>query len=82
MKSKGKKKRLKRKVSDEELNQASSDPDSENFQLQWEETEDRVHFIRSRRVVDGVKTGFPENIQNIGFQDSDELNSLAVLNME
>ena len=87
-KGKGKNRKLKRKVSDEELNQPSPQShhdsnDDDDFQCQWEETEDRVLFIRSRHVVDGVKTGFPEHVDNIGFQHSnEESSSSAVLNIE
>ena len=87
-KGKGKNRKLKRKLSDEELNRPPPphhDPNTEDldFQRQWEETEDRVLFIRSRRIVDGVKTGFAEHVDNIGFQDSNEQSrSSAVLNME
>ena len=86
-KGKGKNRKLKRKLSDEELNRPSPPPhhdsNDDDFQHQWEETEDRVLFIRSRHVVDGVKTGFPEHVDNIGFQHSnEESSSPAVLNME
>ena len=80
---KKKKRNLKRKRSDEELNRAGYDPDTFSSGVvpsseELEDLEDTVYFIRNRRVVDGVKTGFSEEIENIGFSESD---TPAVLNV-
>ena len=72
---KRKKRTLKRKRSDEELNRIGYDPDYFNAGVtpsdnELEALDDTVHFIRNRRVVDGVKTGFSQDIENIGPQES------------
>ena len=79
---KRKKRNLKRKRSDEELNR-DYNPDTFNVGVlpsseELEDLEDTVHFIRNRRVVDGVKTGFSEEIENIGFAESDTPAVLSV----
>ena len=80
---KKKKRNLKRKRSDEELNRTGYDPDIFSSGVvpsseELEDLKDTVYFIRNRRVVDGVKTGFSEEIENIGFSESD---TPAVLNV-
>ena len=79
---------LERKSSNEELNRQGYNPDTDHVEVvseELDELEDRVHFIRSRRVVGGVKTGFGENIENVGFVDSDasqeESNTPAILHV-
>ena len=79
---------LERKSSNEELNRQGYNIDTDNVEEVFEELdelEDRVHFIRSRQVVGGVKTGFGENIENVGFVDSDvsqeESNTPAILHV-
>ena len=73
---KRKKRTLKRKRSDEELNRIGYDPDYFNAGVtpsdnELEALDDTVHFIRNRHIVDGVKTGFSQDIENIGPQESD-----------
>ena len=72
---------LERKSSNEELHRQGYNPDTENVDVLIEEMEDKVHFIRSRHV-DGVKTGFGENIKNVGYVDLDndqQSNTPAIL---
>ena len=63
-------------------------PDTDHVEVlseEFEELEDKVLFIRSRQVEGGVKTGFGENIENVGFVDSDtsqeESNTPAILHV-
>ena len=69
---------LKRKSSDQEINQGY-DPDTEDVSVLYEELEDRIQFIRNRRVVDGVKTGFSADVEDLSSLGSeDEFVNLAV----
>ena len=79
---------LQRKSSNEELNRQGYNPDTDHVEVvseELDELEDRVNFIWSKRVVGGVKTGFGENIENVGFVDSDvsqeESNTPAILHV-
>ena len=84
---KKKKRNLKRKRSDEELNRIGYDPDTFSSGVlpsseELEDLEDTVHFIRNRRVVDGVKTGFSQEIENIGPAEiREESDTPAVLSV-
>ena len=62
---------LKRKSSDEEIN-CGYDPDTEDVSVLYEEFDDRIKFIRNRRVVDGVKTGFSEEIEDLSSLESQD----------
>ena len=79
-----KRRSLERKSSNEELNRQGYNPDTDHVEVvseELDELQDRVHFIRSRRVVGG----FGENIENVGFVDSDasqeESNTPAILHV-
>ena len=84
---KKKKRNLKRKRSDEELNRIGYDPDTFNSGVvpsseELEDLKDTVYFIRNRRVVDGVKTGFSQEIENIGPAEiREESDTPAVLSV-
>ena len=62
---------LKRKSSDEEINRGY-DPDTKDISVLYEEFDDRIKFIRNRRVVDGVKTGFSEEIEDLSSLESQD----------
>ena len=62
---------LKRKSSDEEINRGY-DPDTEDVSVLYEEFDDRIKFIRNRRVVHGVKTGFSEEIEYLSSLESQD----------
>ena len=62
---------LKRKSSDQEINQGY-DPDTEDVSVLYEEFDDRIEFIRNRRVVDGVRTGFSEEVEDLSSLESQD----------
>ena len=62
---------LKRKSSDQEINQGY-DPDTEDVSVLYEEFDDRIEFIRNRHVVDGVRTGFSEEIEDLSSLESQD----------
>ena len=62
---------LKRKSSDQEINQGY-DADTEDVSVLYEEFDDRIKFIRNRRVVDGVRTGFSEEIEDLSSLESQD----------
>ena len=44
----------------------------EDVSVLYEEFDDRIKFIRNRRVVDGVKTGFSEEIEDLSSLESQD----------
>ena len=69
---------LKRKLSDQEINQGYN-PDTEDVSVLYEESEDRIQFIRNRHVVDGVKTVFSAEVEDLSSLESqDEFVNLVV----
>lgn len=62
---------LKRKSSDQEINQGY-DPDTEDVSVLYEEFDDRIKFIRNCCVDDGVRTGFSEEIEDLSSLESQD----------
>ena len=62
---------LKRKSSDQEINQGY-DAETEDVSVLYEEFDDRIKFIRNRHVVDGVRTGFSEEIEDLSSLESQD----------
>ena len=71
---------LKRKSSDQEINQGY-DPDTEYVSVLYERVEDRIQSIRNRRVVDGVKTGFSAEVEDLSSLESQDEFVNPVLHM-
>ena len=62
---------LKRKSSDQEINQGY-DADTEDVSVLYEEFDDRIKFIRNLRLVDGVRTRFSEEIEDLSSLESQD----------
>ena len=62
---------LKRKSSDQEINRGY-DPDTEDVSVLYEEVDNRIKFIRNCHVVDGVKTGFSEEVEDLSSLESQD----------
>ena len=56
---------------DQEINQGY-DPDTEDVSVLYEEFDDRIEFIRNHRVVDGVRTGFSEEVEDLRSLESQD----------
>ena len=63
-------KKLKRRNSDEGLNTAYRDSESEHSI--WDEEDTVYEMIRKRRIIDQVKSGFRGQVENVGCSRDEE----------